>query len=68
MFTGNQDVLVEFARLAREYPAEPVENLWEQAGGTTTLALASATTLPVENDPRFQMLCAAIFDDDTPSQ
>jgi hypothetical protein len=40
----------------------------EQAGGTTTLALDSATALPDENDTRFQMLCAAIFDDDTPSQ
>lgn len=37
MFT--EDVLVEFARLAREYPAEPAENLWEQAGGTTTRAV-----------------------------
>ena len=44
MFTGNQDVLVEFARLAREYPSEPVENLWEQAGGTTPLAVDGATT------------------------
>lgn len=34
----------------------------------TPRALDSATALPDENDPRFQMLCAAIFDDDTPSQ
>ena len=34
MFTANDvDTLVEFARLVRLYPNEPVENLWAQAGG-----------------------------------
>ena len=46
MFTANDEsVLVSFQALCEQYPRENVITLWEMAGGTTMLALDSATAL-----------------------